>query len=181
MSRLFVGVPVSEEIRERILPLINSLGKVGADLNLVPLHNLHFTVKFLGETDKTAEIREKLAKIVSAQKSFTISLKQVGVFPSLERINVIWVGTEGENFIPLMKETEKELNYIRKNEFATEVPHLTIARVRSGRKKWELQEWVKSNKNTDFGEMEVKKVVLYESELMPEGPVYIVVEEFKLK
>ena len=180
--RLFVGVPVSEEVRTKVGSMMEALEETGAELNIVPLHNLHFTIKFLGNVDEgeVVGVREKLAKVAESSRKFTISLKKVGVFPSLERINVIWVGTEGEGFIPLMKEAEKELSYIRRNEFETEVPHLTIARVRSGRNKFELQDWVKENKDREFGEMVVDKIILYESELMPSGPVYSVVEEFGL-
>ena len=113
--RLFIGVPVSEEIKEKVKPIYEKIKETGADLNLVPLENLHFTIKFLGETDQVEEIKGKLSTI--KQKSFTISLENVGVFPSLERMNVIWIGTNSKEIISLMKETDNLLNYIKKNDF----------------------------------------------------------------
>ena len=172
--RLFIGVPVSEEIKEIVKPLYQKLNETDAILNLVPLDNLHFTIKFLGDTDKVEEIKEKLSTI--KQSSFKISLKNVGCFPSLERIRVVWVGTDSKEIISLMKETDNLLNYIKKNDFEKEVAHLTIARVKSG----ELKEFVEEFSKTDFGEMLVNKFVLYESVLTSEGLIYKIIKEFKL-
>ena len=174
--RLFIGVPVSEEIKEKVKPLYQKLKETDAIFNLVPLDNLHFTIKFLGDVDesKLEEIKGKLSEI--KQSSFKISLKGIGAFPSLERINVIWIGTESKEIISLMKKTDHLLNYIKKNDFEKEVAHLTIARVKSG----ELKEFVEEFSETDFGEMLVDKFVLYESVLTPEGPIYKIIKEFKL-
>ena len=180
-KRLFIGVPISENVREKTIPLLNSLSEIAADMNLVAPQNLHFTIKYLGDVDKSKvnEIKEKLNSI--EQNKFTISLQNVGVFPSFDRINVIWIGAEGKEFIPLMKKVNEQLDYIRKNDHKEEIPHLTIARVKTGRNKHLLQEWVKQNQDNEFGEMIVDKIVLYKSELRPEGPVYSVVGEFYLK
>ena len=182
MKRLFVAVPVSEEIKERIKPVLSELPKTGADLKVVSIFNLHFTLKFLGEVEekKIPEIEEKLTEIAQKTKKFEVSLKGVGVFPSLERINVIWVGTEGTGLVSLMKSVSKELNFIRKNDQEEEVAHLTIARVKSGRGKKELQEFVKKFEKAEFGTMKVDKMILFESELKREGAVHKVVKEFEL-
>ena len=182
MKRLFVAVPVSEKVRDRIKPVVDELSKTGADLKLVSLSHLHFTLKFLGEVDekKILEIKKKLAGISERTKKFAITIKDVGVFPSLERINVVWIGVEGSLLVSLMKAVNHELNYIKKNGHEEEVAHLTIARVKTGRNKKELQEFVKKNEKKEFGKMTVDKLILYESELTKEGPVYKVVGEFGL-
>ena len=181
MTRLFVGVPVSDEIKERIKPLFDELNEIGADLNLVSLENLHFTIKFLGDVneEKTEEIKDKLSEVVKI--FFTVKLKQVGTFPSLQRINVIWIGTDSQELVSLMKEVDEKLDYIKKNDFEQEVAHLTIARVKSGKNKLELQEFVKKFEQEEFGEMIINKMILYESELTPAGPKYKVVKEFYLQ
>tara|TARA_Y100000310_G_C20412617_1_gene682766 strand:+ start:205 stop:741 length:537 start_codon:yes stop_codon:yes gene_type:complete len=178
MSRLFIGVPISNNVRERIIPLLNSLKEIDANLNIVPPGNLHFTVKYLGETNEEKEVKKKLKTIQN--KKFSIKLKSVSVFPSLDRINVIWIGAEGD-FIPLMKEVNQELDHIRKNDHPEEVPHLTIARVKTGRNRELLQKWLQENQNNEFGEMEINKIILYKSELTPKGLVYTVLEEFPLQ
>ena len=182
MKRLFVAVPISEEVRGKIKQALAILSKTNADLKLVSLFNLHFTLKFLGEVDeeKIPELEEKLAEVARRTGRFGISLKGVGVFPSLDEIKVVWIGTEGSSLVLLMKYVGEELGYIRKNEYEEEVAHLTIARVRTVRNKKELQEFVKGFKNKEFGAMPVEKIILFESELTRDGYVYNVVREFGL-
>ncbi len=179
MKRLFMAVPVTEEIKEKIKLLFQELAESGADLKLVSVENMHFTLKFLGkvEESKIPEIVEKLSRL--HQKPFSLSLRGVGVFPSLERIKVVWVGIESVELIVLMKEINQTLNYIRKEE-REEKPHLTIARVKLGKNKEQLQKVVEKYKNTLFGEMVADTIVLFESELRKEGPKYSVMKEFTL-
>lgn len=179
MKRLFVAIPISEEVKAKIKPALAGLQITGADLNLVSLENIHFTLKFLGNVDenKIKEIEEKLSALEQAH--FSIKIKNVGVFPSYERIKVIWIGAESPELIPLMKKINQELNYIR-NEDQEEISHLTIARVKSGKNKEALKAYLQTIQNQEFGEMVVNHFVLYESELTPADPIYQVLKEFKL-
>ncbi len=181
MKRLFVGVPVSDEVRKRVKSIYENLKETGADLKFVSLENLHLTVKFLGDVEEGRI--PSIIKILNAlqQKKFTISLKNVGVFPSFDRIKVIWIGMEGKEFLPLMRGVNEKLDYIRKENRQEEVPHLTVARVKSGRNKEQLLRVLREVGATEFGQMILDKVVLYESELKPNGPIYTVVEEFGLE
>src|SRR3989344_5310912 len=99
MKRLFVAAEVSEEVKDRIKPVLDELSQTGADLKLVSLSHLHFTLKFLGEVEekKIQEIEKKLAGIAEKTKGFEVSVKGVGVFPNLERISVVWVGVENSS------------------------------------------------------------------------------------
>ncbi len=183
MKRLFVAVPVSEEIKNKIRPIAEELSKIGADLKLVSISNLHFTLKFLGEVDekKIPEIDNKLADIAEKTKPFEISIKGVGVFPSLDQISVVWIGVEDSLLASLMKTVGKELDFVRKNDYAEEVAHLTIARVKTGKNKKELQEFMKKYEQKEFGTMKVDKMILFESELTGEGAKHKAVREFELE
>lgn len=181
MKRLFIAIPISEEVKAKIKPVISHLQTIGADLNLVSLNNIHFTLKFLGEVEKhkITAIAEKLAALVQEQPAFPITITKVGVFPSYEQIKAIWIGAESPELIPLMKQINQELNYIRKED-REEIPHLTIARVKSGKNQEALKAYLQTIQNQEFGRMMVNSLVLYESELTPAGPIYRVLGEFKL-
>ncbi len=183
MKRLFVAVPVSESIKEKIKPLAKALEDTGADLKPVSLENMHFTLKFLGEVEesKIPEIKEKLGQIAKSSRKFELRLKEVGVFPSLERINVVWIGAKSPECVSLMKEANEQLRYIRKDEHEEEMPHLTIARVKSARNKEKLVAFVDKFKKEELGQMSVDKILLCESELTPEGPKYTVIDEWMLE
>ncbi len=183
MKRLFVAVPVSEEAKEKIKPVLNGLSKIDVDLKLVSFSHLHFTLKFLGDVDEKniPEIEKMLAGIAEKTEAFDIFVNGVGVFPSIERINVVWIGVEDSELASFMKTVGKELDFIRKNDPAEEVAHLTIARVKTGRNKEKLQEFVKKFENTEFGKMTVDRLILFESELRREGAIHKMVREFELK
>ncbi len=181
MKRLFVAVPVSEEVKEKIKPLFPLLKAVGADLTVVAPENLHFTLKFLGdvEENRILEIVERLSAL--RQKKFLLDVVGLGAFPSLERINIVWVGIDNGDpaLQALAQEINRLLNYIRKDG-REELPHLTIARVKPGKNKDKLRKFIEKNKKAAWGEMKVGKCVLYESELRPAGPVYRLIKEFVL-
>ena len=183
MKRLFVAVPVSDGIRNKIKPIAQALSEIGADLKLVSLSHLHFTLTFIGDVNEKniPEIENKLARIAEKTKRFEISVKGLGVFPSLDRINVVWVGAESTMLASLMKTTGKELDHIKKNDHEKDVPHLTLARVKTSRNKKELQEFVKKFENAEFGTMKIDKLILFESELRREGAIHKMVREFELK
>ena len=63
--RVFVGIPVAEEVKEQILKFQKELLKSGADVKLVEPQNLHFTLKFLGEASYTnvEKIKSQLKEI----------------------------------------------------------------------------------------------------------------------
>lgn len=140
-------------------------------------------MKFLGDVyeEKILDIIAKLGKIAEQNKRFQIKVAKIGVFPSVNKINVIWAGIEDFSLLSLVREVNKELDHIRKEEHENEVPHLTLARVKTSRGKEKLQEFVKMFENQEFGTMAVGKFILFESELTREGPVYTVVKEFGLR
>ena len=118
MKRLFVAVPISPEISGNLRHLTDALRQIKGDFSFVSLNNAHITLKFLGEVEEKQipSIIQKLGEIASGHTSSSLSVSGVGVFPSLERINVIWVGANSSEMVALMKDVENVLGYIRKNE-----------------------------------------------------------------
>jgi 2'-5' RNA ligase len=55
---------------------------------------------------------------------------------------------------------------------------LTIARVRSGRNKAQLAEFVTENANYDFGTIKAECLRLKKSDLTPKGPIYSTLKDF---
>ncbi|MEK6969852.1 MAG: RNA 2',3'-cyclic phosphodiesterase [Nanoarchaeota archaeon] len=181
-KRLFVAVPVSKEVQERIKAIYQPLKNTGADLKFVPLENLHFTVKFLGDVEesKITELVEKIKTFVSNRNRFSVDLKGVGAFLNNNSIKVIWVGADNPNLISLIKDLDKELDCLKKNE-QEEIPHLTIARVKSEKNKEKLADFIKKFATENFGSIVVEKLILYESKLTREGPNYTLLGEWDLK
>lgn len=174
--RLFVGVPIPQTIKQEVIKLQKELN---GGLNLVEPENLHFTLKFLGEVKENKEIEEKLEFVAKKHKPFNVEVKRVGAFPNTKSIRVVWVGiNENKEFVDLVKDVQKELDYIRKEDYNEIKIHLTVARVRSSGQG--LLKVIEKHKDKDFGSFTVNGFNLYKSVLGMCGSTYGVVREFGL-
>jgi 2'-5' RNA ligase len=175
--RLFIAIDLPEEAKDNIEKLKQELKGIKG-VKPVDRANIHLTLKFLGErTDNSAdEIVRALSKIKF--KPFKISISKTGVFPSEDRIQVLWVDAmPAEPLFELKKQIDEALPRFKDDHAFKN--HITFARI-----KYIAND---SDKNKLLGilkmpvaktEFMVKKFRLYKSDLMPRGPVYDVVGEF---
>ncbi|MEO2241379.1 MAG: RNA 2',3'-cyclic phosphodiesterase [Euryarchaeota archaeon] len=184
--RAFISIDIEEdEVIDRIQELQDRLKASGADLKLVEPENVHLTLKFLGDIpeSRVSEVVEAMERAADTVEPFTLRLKGLGVFPNIRHIRVVWVGVdEGADETKAMAAVlEDELG---RRGFRRErrdfVPHVTIARVRSGRNKAQLVEAIRELSSVEVGDVEVTAIRLKKSILRPEGPEYHTVEEVKL-
>ena len=104
--RVFVAIEVSNK------DVLNSIQKIQTELNIkakpVELHNMHFTIQFLGEVSE--DVARKISDALNSIEfsAFSISFTSIGVFPKPNFPRVIWIGTnDGVN------ELEKLVEMIR--------------------------------------------------------------------
>ncbi len=170
---------------ERLAGILNDLSASRADIKVVKPGLLHVTLKFLGPTedDQVEEIERRIASACSGIAPFTISLKGMGAFPSLSNIRVVWVGIEnGEPLSSVAATLEESMSQLGfRREKRGFVPHLTVARMRSGRNMLNIQEILKANAAAEFGEYLVDRINLKKSVLSPQGPTYTTVHEHELQ
>ena len=174
--RSFVSIDLDdEEILSRIESIISSLESLGGDLKPVERENVHLTLKFLGNvsSSRLSEVKLALSRLIF--EPFTMKIKGTGAFPSLTRMNVIWVGiSEGWSQIEqIYEQTETLLDRVG---FSRETrpfnPHITIARVRSGRKREEIAAFLNHLAEETLGTFNAQHVRLKQSILSPLGPRY---------
>jgi len=182
MLRCFIAIDV--EKTDKIEKFWKEISGAGADLKMVEMENLHITLKFLGSTDekKIDEIESVMRKSTKGIQPFVVRLKGVGFFPNERKMRVIWIGIEDEGKLAkVAKDMEEGLVKIgfsrEEKEFS---PHLTIARVKSQKRKEELLRIIDKYRRFEFGEIEVSNIRLKKSELTPKGPIYTTLREVKL-
>ncbi len=171
----------SEAVRKRLTDAQVQAVQTGADLKLVEPENIHITLRFLGDiTLKTADrLHEEMKKVQFTP--FNVRINGLGVFPSLSYPRVLWAGiTEGaEQLKSVFAQLEPRVQGLG---FAADPkgfsPHLTIARVRTGRNKPQLAEFVQKNARFDFGEVNAMCLRLERSQLSPKGPTYTTLKEY---
>lgn len=141
---------------------------------------MHLTLRFLGEIPQATVDRVKEAMQGLQFSPFEVEFSGLGAFPSLNRINVVWVGMKQghEQLNEIFHQLEPKFRQIGlppdDKGFS---PHLTIARVRSGANRAALADYVSSMREQDFGKMPARTVRLKKSTLTPKGPVYTTIHE----
>ncbi len=182
--RLFIAIDLTDEMRKKIIEIKKKLTSGEFDVKFVEPENLHITLKFLGdvEEDKIGYIYSVLENVSKKFKGFNVEIKGLGYFGSSKFIRVIWLGIEKgcSEIVSISEQLEKELGFLRKNEFKTHSPHITIGRVKSGRNKDKLLRCIEELKDVNLGEMNVNVIKLKESILTKKGPIYSDLKSFKL-
>lgn len=176
--RCFIAVPLDNELRKNVKEIQKKFKMLENSLKFVKSENLHITVKFLGNVNKTQieRIKQNVRVALKNISPFQIEICRIGVFPSTEYVRVIWLGVENgrEDFIKLMKSVDEKLGTLGFKKEKEYVPHLTLARVKNVRvdEKEKVKKLIEELKNVRIGCMKVSTLVLYRSELLPSGPVY---------
>jgi 2'-5' RNA ligase len=171
----------SDTVLNRFATAQNLLVQTGADLKLVEPQNIHITVRFLGNITPAMveKIFEEMKQVQFAP--FNVQIKGLGAFPDLHYPRVVWAGiTEGAdqltNVFSQLEPRLRGLGFTPDHKGFS--PHLTIARVRSGRNKAQLAEFVTENANYDFGTIKAECLRLKKSDLTPKGPIYSTLKDF---
>lgn len=180
LIRCFIAIDVDDPlIVSKLVEVQRGLQTQGSKLKLVEPENLHLTLFFLGEQPPSIVERVKGVLSELSFSPFTLKLKGIGAFPSIDRPRVIWVGiSEGFEHvreiyshlrpkllsIPLRLESESRFE-----------PHVTLARVKfSG---YALRKTLSSLREVEIGFQEVKSIRLKKSTLTPRGPIYETIYE----
>jgi 2'-5' RNA ligase len=179
--RSFIAVDLDDAgIKEKITKAQKDLEQTGADLKLVEPKIMHLTLRFLGEIPESTI--QKVKEILDGVRfqSFEAKFSGIGAFPNLNRINVVWVGIVSghEELREIFEQVEPKLRQVGlapDNKGFN--PHLTIARVRSGRNRLALADVVSKMKDVEFGNMPVAFVRLKKSTLTTKGPIYTTIHE----
>jgi 2'-5' RNA ligase len=191
--RVFVGLDLEHQIRERIAGFVTEMRPLAPDVRWVAPESLHVTLKFIGEKpdDVVEQIKTFLGSIT--EKAFDISFRDCGFFPTAKSARVFWIGIEAPH--DLAKLASKVEDAVVRLEIPKEArafsPHLTLARAGSGapgRKRGDspnprfasLQQRLATIPTPDFGTMAAREFFLYRSQLSSQGSRYTKIARFAL-
>jgi 2'-5' RNA ligase len=179
--RAFLGIPIAQDLVSKVVNIQKKFSDF--DIKMVEKDNFHFNLKFFRhiEEQKLGKIKEIVANVCEKFEKFDINMSGLGTFPSKTYIKVIWLGVkDGYNTMVSLSDM---INQGLETEFEKEkgfTPHLTIGRIRSGKNKEKLVKIRQELENIEIGTMNVDRIVLFESKLSPQGPVYKEVFSVKL-
>ncbi|MDI6799264.1 MAG: RNA 2',3'-cyclic phosphodiesterase [Actinomycetota bacterium] len=173
--RVFIGADLPDSLKDDLADLKQKLLPSLPSARWVKNQNLHITLKFLGEINPSEvdDISKALSTVLMGQTVFDLSLKSLGAFPSTKRVHVIWMGIDKglDELIKIGDIINAALSHKNDEDIPPLKPHITICRTKE---KVDLSQIIaKTSSLNRLGATEtVRSVNIYESKLMPNGPVY---------
>ncbi|HZW03347.1 MAG TPA: RNA 2',3'-cyclic phosphodiesterase [Anaerolineaceae bacterium] len=186
--RAFIAIELPDAIREKLSLLLDRLKcPETSAVRWVPVSNIHLTLKFLGDTSpNNLEIFSKILHAEAARRrSFEFEIGGIGTFPNLRRPRVIWVGVQAPaELIGLQRSIEGEAIRLGYNPDGRPFsPHLTLGRVNQNATPQEVRQIsdvLLKQPSEKLGKVTVDRVVLFRSDLRPNGAVYTPLATAKL-
>jgi 2'-5' RNA ligase len=153
------------------------------DARWVRPESLHLTLKFLGQAptrvvdDLCVDLEAALAGCASSE----VELGGSGLFPSLARPRVGWIGGRADGVVGIAERVER---IAVARGFPPErrdwAPHLTVARLRKPWSRSAVDQFLAWGDALRVEVFSCREVVLFASDLAPSGAVYTAVERFPL-
>ena len=184
--RAFIAISVPELVLQAIVNAQEGFQGSGLSIRRVRKESMHLTLKFLGDIDRDdiEKIRAAMERVAKAFSPFTLRVEGVGVFPDLKRPRVVWVGVSGdvEPLRGLQRDLESQLNGLgfprEKRSFSG---HLTMGRVKGRLDRTKLSGVLEGLGDFRTESFTALSVVLFQSDLRPEGAVYSRLAEVPLE
>lgn len=176
--RCFIAISLPDALKKQLHHLISSIAT--SALKIPPAENLHLTIKFLSEITPSTltAVCNSLEAVCKNHSPFTLSISGTGVFASIQRASVFWVGLEtSQELTALYEDVENALSVIgfdrEKRPFA---PHITVARAKDHlQARATALRWTKDYSSLSAS-FDVKALTVYESILRPSHAIYKVVK-----
>lgn len=177
MLRAFVAVELPGPVRAALQEIQAGLKRIGIRARWVAPEKIHLTLKFLGSipAGHVESIGRALTAAVRAHAPVSLNAIGLGVFPGLRRPRVVWVGIadRSDALGGLQRVVDARLSALGfPAEAARFRGHLTIGRFAAGGSPGPVAEALKQCAGQSAGTFEVREVVLFRSDLRPEGPLY---------
>lgn len=177
MIRAFIAVPMPPEVVRAATDMRTRCSKIRGAVRWVAPEKIHLTLKFLGDmdADRVAPVGKALAGVAAAAGAFRLAAGGLGVFPSVKRPRVLWMGIRGET-APLIVFARQLDDALTGLGFAAErrpfKAHLTLGRFTAKCDPRQLADTLLSAADADAVPFSAGRVILFQSELKPSGAVY---------
>ncbi len=172
--RLFIGIPLSPEIYGQFAAFMN-YHPSPQGIRWTKETNLHVTVCFIGNTDEDTleEIVKKVNQTVQITSGFQLGFDLFRFVPKRQPRMIWGQFKQNEAFGSITNQLHQALGL--KKDFKDPVPHVTLARIKA-QQKFKLHD-----EKFTISDLNVNELVLWESQLSPNGPVYYERDRFNLK
>lgn len=184
--RTFLAIEPSEDILQKISGLQEKLRREISDrISWTKPEGQHLTLKFFGDISRNdvKNICSAVQKRVVAQQKLNLKVEKLGVFPDARRPRVLWCGVTGEveKLITLQKKLDSD--FVAMGFPAEDRPfraHLTLGRIKASHDLTGIHTALTRHGTFAAGEFICRELLLFQSNLSPQGAVYTKLAEFAL-
>jgi RNA 2',3'-cyclic 3'-phosphodiesterase len=172
MIRTFIALHIPDDIKDTLQKGITRLKEKNRSVKWVRPEGMHITLKFLGDIpeDLVGPLSEELDRAALPHPMLTLELSSFGAFPNVKRPRVVWAGLKGdvEGLAGLAVSVDKACARCGISEERRPFSaHITLGRLKA-------PTMVDLDTGSLAGVFTAREVLLYRSELLPEGAWYTV-------
>lgn len=175
--RAFIAIPLPGDVKGLAREIQMQFRNTGLRLRWVKPHGMHLTLKFLGDIERAQVpvIETALQAAAGNSPPLNLAAKGLGVFPTVKKARVLWMGVTGDT--PALHtfygrlETQLETQGFKPDKRRFNA-HLTLARAQGRLDPTRLVGAMEAIGRFEPIRFEAREVVLYRSELKPDGAVY---------
>ncbi|MEZ5360535.1 MAG: RNA 2',3'-cyclic phosphodiesterase [Candidatus Zixiibacteriota bacterium] len=184
MLRLFIALHFPDGIKRQLGDIIEQARRKADGIKWVEPHNMHLTLKFLGDTPKNmvSPIIGGIESAIAGASACRITVDGFGGFPNLRKPRVIWAGMNGAGpIVKMAGAINSELAGIGIEKDSKRFsPHITLGRVKQPGNYGALADFLQ-DLNFSSEPLILDSLALVQSTLTPSGPIYENVHKCKLK
>lgn len=177
MPRLFSAIELPDDVRAELADRLAGVRAAAPELKWTPPERWHITLGFYGDREhadrRSAWFRERASSLAPSK----VRLRAAGRFPG-----VLWIGVnalDGEHAATL-RTLVRALDDQQVDQLSF-VPHVTVARWKRGRVTGEVAARAIAALDGYRGRWWLtNEVVLFRSDLTPDGPVYTALDRVAL-
>lgn len=176
--RAFLAIEPPDELLREIGSIQSSLRmSCPFDIRWVKPAGIHITLKFFGTISGSdiPAISRLAEHYTQGIAPLYLEVKNLGLFPSLKRPRVLWIGMEGDigPLILLQKNLEQAFAGMGfPKEERPFRPHVTVGRIKTPRLTADPEKFMRQSSGVAAGNFPAEGLGLYKSELTPRGALY---------
>ena len=176
--RSFLAIDLPAEVLNKIRTIQNQLKKtIEGSIGWTRPEGIHLTLKFFGNISENdiSNITMVIENHVNRIKPLALNAGNLGVFPTLARPRVLWLGVGGdvEPLAGFQKSIDSALqDFGFEGENRPFRPHLTLARIKDPKSVIGLAKIMEKSDNYEAGHFHAGGITLFKSQLSPKGAIY---------
>lgn len=186
--RLFIAIELPESTKS-VLPDVQLELKQSLPPRSVSWsrpETFHLTLRFLGSVNEEhlASLTESLAAEAAGHSPIELTCERLGCFPDLRYPRVLWAWVHGDGLAELQSAVSAACDpFAEKPADKRFTGHVTLGRFRQIHRQDadKIAPVIQGNANRAFGRWTADEVVLFRSEMRPDGVVHTALKHFPLR